>query len=210
MKTLVVGCDASGKTTLLDSIQAVWGDTVMESTRTKEATEFKIANHRRLIDGEYISQREALYLSLSHQALMAMKEHEGDVISSDSSLVTRLSHSAMRQVIHALFQDAEEVIAAWRHDEEEAGASTPDIFVFTHAGIDTIIGRMVERQRTDSLEHFWGFNSPVFLNTYQARWHETIQHLSRASQVCLALDTGKLSVEECLEQYEQTRNSLDA
>lgn len=207
METLVVGCDASGKSTFCEAVQLTWGDTMAESTRSEEASRFKREHHRSVIDAELIDERERLYLKLSHQALIQAQTIEGNYISSDSSLVTRLSHSAMRQVITEPYLTNEEVIEAWQSDLEAAQSTPPDILVHTHADAPVLLSRMRQRQATDSLEHFWGFNSPLFLDVYQKRWKEVIGILSHTSLDCVSLDTGTTSIEKCLVQYGEARFS---
>lgn len=207
MKTLVVGCDASGKSTLLDSVRATYGDTFAESTRSEEASRFRNANFKRVIDGEFISQRENLYLKLSQLALINERGLPGNIITSDSSLVTRLSHSTMRQVICEPYLNNSSVIKAWQEDQKRAGSETPDIFALTHADSLVITERMRKRQITDNHEQFWGFNSPLFLEVYQERWRQVITELSNASLTCISLNTGTLSINECLEHYVDVRKT---
>lgn len=208
MKTLVVGCDASGKSTILDGIQKEWGDSLGESTSSAEATIFREANYSRTIDAEYIDQREALYLKLSHQALLVTNSIP-NVVTSDSSLVTRVSHSVMRSVITEPFADNGSVVSAWQNDERSIDANPVDIFVLTHADTSVIRDRMIQRQQAgDKFEHFWGFNSQVFLEAYQQRWKSIIHDLARTSYSCILLDTGTTSPEECINRYGALRNSL--
>lgn len=208
MKTLVVGCDASGKSSMLEGIQDQWGDHYVESTRSEEATTFRKANHTRVIDADYIAQRENLYLGLSHQGLLQMKSVEGDYVTSDSSLVTRLSHSVMRQVISEPHLNSEQIINAWQEDEAKVGAKSPDLFVLTYADFSVIRKRMEDRQVNDQFEHYWGFNAPLFLEAYQERWKEMMSNLSSAAFNCISLDTSEKTKDECVAQYSAIRQDL--
>lgn len=210
VRTLVVGCDGSGKTTLLEGIRSVWGDTVGESTQTPEAREFRRSTHRRVVDAESINQRETLYLDLSRKALESMLLIEGsDVITSDSSLVTLTSHATMRMVIGEPHLSNQEIIELWQESERVVGADAPDLFVLLRAKSSTIRDRIVQRQEAgDTLEEFWGFNAPFFLDAYQKRWQGVFQELAQASYRVITYDTGSISVDMCLEHYGQQRKAL--
>ena len=208
VKTLVVGCDASGKSSMLEGIQEQWGDHCVESTRSEEASAFRKANHTRVIDADYIAQRESLYLGLSHQGLLQIKSVEGDYVTSDSCLVTRLSHSVMRQVISEPFLSNDQIIDAWQEDEARAGAESPNLFVLTYADFSVIRQRMEERRVYDHLEYYWGFNAPLFLEAYQGRWREMMSDLSSAAFNCLSLNTSENPKDECVAQYSTIRQGL--
>lgn len=211
MKTLVVGCDASGKSTFLENVAATYNDVVGESSRSEQAQLFKLNSLSRLVDGEFINEREALYLELSHQALITMAALEQDVVTTDSSLVTRLSHNVMRQVIGEQSLSNTDIIDAWLSDEILASAAQPDIFVLTHAAPSTIRGRILSRQKTgDTSEKFWGFNSPYFLDAYQERWLGLFSDLSTASFNCLVLNTDTETPEDMLSTYDGIRTSLSS
>lgn len=209
MRTLVVGCDASGKSTFLEGVHQAWGDTYGESTSSDEAREFRRANNERVIDAEYIGLRESLYLGLSHQALLAMKHQDGHVVTSDSSLVTRVSHSVMRQIISEPHANNEEIIAKWQADEAKANIDTAGVIVHTHAPFPVIRERIIARQESgDKLEHFWGFNAPFFLEAYQNRWKTVIRDLAERSYICLDVNTYTTSSEDSLEKYANARTKV--
>lgn len=62
VNTLVVGCDASGKSTMLNAIHDAYGDEIIEVTSTEESRKFKIDHLQTLIDANFINKRENLYL----------------------------------------------------------------------------------------------------------------------------------------------------
>jgi uncharacterized protein (UPF0297 family) len=206
MKTLVVGCDASGKTTFLDSVVEKYGDTLGEMSRSVEARTFKKNNLDRPVDADFINQREQLYLNLSHQALMNINQSVGNVITTDVSLVTRLAHNTMRDMIGVKSLDDEEIINEWQNDEKLANASSLDIIVFTHAPFTIIRNRIYQRQQAGRFEEkFWGFNSPYFLESYQERWHKIINRLSETAFTCLSVDTTKITPSESIKKYDIIR-----
>lgn len=206
LKTLVLGCDASGKSTFLDGVRETYGDTLGEMSRSEEAQTFKKNSLTRLVDPEFINQRESMYLRLTHQALINMHKSGDNIITTDSSLVTRLSHNVMRDVIGAKSLDDERIIEEWQKDEMIADVSSPDIIVFTHAPFTVIRNRIIERQKAGRKDEvFWGFNSPFFLESYQERWHKMVQKLSETAFTCLSIDTTKNSPEESIEFYDQIR-----
>lgn len=94
MKTLVVGCDASGKSSMLEGIQEQWGDHYVESTRSKEATTFRKANHTRVMR-QVISEP---HLS-SEQIIDAWQEDEARVgaESPDLFVLTYANFSLIRK-----------------------------------------------------------------------------------------------------------------
>lgn len=208
MKTLIVGCDASGKSTLLEGIKNTWGDDGEESTHSEEASRFRLANYGQPVTPEYINQREKLYLKLSRQALLAFNTHK-DIVTTDSSLVTRVSHSTMRDIVLEPSLTNQEIISAWQLDEASTKTKSPDLFVLTYAD-PTIVHRRIEiRQKNgNKFERFWGFNSPTFLDAYQQRWKSIIHDLSQLSFRCLSLDTGTVPIHECLDRYNQIRNQI--
>ncbi len=193
----------------MQGVYEAWGDAYDESTRSEEATAFRVANHKRIIDAEYVELRESLYLKLSHQALLAMAQSETGVVTPDSSLVTRVSHSVMRRVIGEPYLDNIGIIEEWQADEARADADAPDMIVLTHAPFSTIRSRIVARQDAgDALESFWGFNSPTFLEAYQERWKTVLRDLAQQSYVCLAINTSETSPEDGLRQYAAIRESV--
>lgn len=210
MKTLVVGCDASGKSTFLDIVHTNYGDAVGESSRSDEAQTFKRANLSRRVDHEFVNQREALYLGLSHKSLLAMNDRQdSNIVTTDSGLVTRLSHNVMRQIICAPSLSNDQIIERWLGDEADADVQPPDILVLTHTEFPVIRQRIVNRQNAgDKNEKFWGFNSPFFLEAYQQRWRSMVESLGHAAFSCLSLDTGKVSPTESIKRYDEIRNNL--
>jgi thymidylate kinase len=137
-----------------------------------------------------------------------MNQNIGNVVTTDASLVTRLSHNAMRGIIGAKSLNDEEIINEWQNDEKLVNAASPDIIVFTYAPFTVIRNRISERQQAGRFEEkFWGFNSPYFLESYQERWHAMIQKLSDAAFTCLSIDTTKTTPTESIEKYDIIRQS---
>lgn len=211
MRTLVVGCDASGKSTLLESIRSEYGDEVIESTATEESRRFKKASVNRLIDDEYIRERERLYLKLTEDTLKMVSQGDvKDFVGTDASIVTRLSHAAMRQCIGGPTISTESIIRAWINDESTELVAPPDIIVLTHAPLELIKGRISVRQQAGMKEEkFWGFNSPFFLNEYQKAWRETIKALAITGLTCVEFDTSVESPEHMMQVYGRKRAEIE-
>ena len=86
MRTLVVGCDASGKSSLVEGISGRYGDIAFEATSTDESRRFKHDNLDTLIDDELVNEREDLYMRLSRTVLgrLAMSSTADSYIGTDS------------------------------------------------------------------------------------------------------------------------------
>ena len=96
MRTLSVGCDASGKSTFVQAVHEMYGDSAVESTSTNRSRTFKQANLSTPIDSSYIDEREQIYLELTSDVMSKIKNSKDvSYIGTDASLVTRLSHDAM-------------------------------------------------------------------------------------------------------------------
>ena len=210
MRTLVVGCDASGKFTLLNTIHQSYGDIVIESTSTDESRAFKHASLNRLVDADFISERERLYMGLAKASLEFVRTNAiEDFVSTDGALVTRLSHAVMHRSIGGDSFTPDDIVADWLSDEAESGVQLPDIVALTHAPFPAIVDRISIRQRGGQKdEKFWGFNSPFFLNHYQEAWKSTLPALARAGFTCLAFDTTLHTPAEMIDEYRRTRSSL--
>lgn len=209
MRTLVIGCDASGKSTFLNLAKEAYGDQLIESTSTPESRAFKRASVEKAIDQEYIDQREALYLKLSRDVLSKAVAAGMDYTSTDATLVTRVSHDVMRRAINLPGKNNDDIIRAWQDDEQEIGASTPDIIAFTHAPFEVIRNRIIDRQQAGQTEEkFWGFNSPFFLQAYQERWHDVISDIGKLGFRCIKMDSSQMTPEDQLTLYADARNDL--
>ncbi|HSX17005.1 MAG TPA: hypothetical protein VLH86_02790 [Patescibacteria group bacterium] len=190
MKTLVVGCDASGKSTIARRICERYGDTPVESSRSAQAVEFKAKNERRYMSAAFIDEREAFYLQLEAQEQPRTTSLGGNVVTTNSTLVTRLSHAVMRACIGEPYLRDEEIIPLWLDDERRLGTPLPDAVILARAEPDVIRGRMLARQKSGMQgEDFWGFNSPFFLERYQQRWEGMVASLGSIGVPCLELDT---------------------
>lgn len=208
MKTLVVGCDASGKSTLLAGIHQRYGDTIRESTRSEAGLAFKRANIDRHIDGSFIAEREAFYLDIERQERDIGRNYS-DIATTNATLVTRLSHDVMRRCIGLAGYDDEEIISRWFDDEEGAGTPRPDIIACTYAPFATIRARIVERQQAGMQgERFWGFNSPFFLERYQERWRRIMPALAERGIRYATFDTVAEAPEQIIERYAAVRREI--
>lgn len=212
MRTLVVGCDASGKSTLLDTVHRSYGDVVIESTSTDESRAFKRASLNRLVDMDFIDEREQLYMGLAKASLQFVHSNEiEDFVSTDGALVTRLSHAVMRRCIGGASLAPDAIVADWLNDEAESGVRLPDIIALTHAPFSTIVDRISQRQQSGQKdEKFWGFNSPLFLNHYQEAWKSTLSALARAGFTCLAFDTTLRNPADIINEYDVARIAVQA
>lgn len=190
MKTLVVGCDASGKSTLVRRLCSQFGSTPIESSRSTAALTFKAAHARQPIDTAFIDQREAFYLQLEAEEQPKTLSLTGDIVTTNATLVTRLSHTVMRACIGAPSLEDAAIITQWQDDERSFGAPLPDRIMLTRAEPDIIRERMLARQDSGMTgEDFWGFNSPFFLERYQERWEDILPNLGALGIDCSVLDT---------------------
>lgn len=203
MKTLVIGCDGSGKSSFVEGINYEFGDFVLESTLSDEAKNFKSANLRAPVNEGFIDARENLFLGLSQKAMVEISSKKiENVVTTSSSLVTRVSHSVMRKIICVEADSDEAIIQKWLEEEAEL----PDIVVLTFAPAEVILDRIAERQeRGDRGEAFWGFNSPFFLNSYQERWKKVTSHLANLSLACVEINTSRESILGSVERYGKVR-----
>lgn len=212
MRSLAVGCDASGKSTFIEAVHGRFGDVYAESTRSDLAVQFKEKYFGRAIDEEYVDARESLYLELSRCSLLheQMLEEDGrNVITSDSGLVTRISHSVMREVRFGRSTSDDEVIGRWSEEEKMTIGTTPDIAVLTAPPFQVIVDRIKTRQAAgDCHEAFMGFNSLDFLEAYHARWNVVFPQLLEVIPRLLIIDTSIISVSESLEAYAESRKIL--
>lgn len=207
MRTLVVGCDASGKSTLMEGINARYGDQVGESSRRKDATAFKESNLGTVIDGDFIDKREAFYLALESRQMLGGRRE--DIVTSNSKLVTRFAHNVMRRCICEPYVSDNEIIERWQEDERSTGVPGPDIIVYTHAPLELIRQRIIDRQKDGHKdEAFWGFNAPFFLERYQLGYKSLIVALAHAGFKCISIDTGCQTPTNAVEQYSIARDNL--
>lgn len=194
---------------MLEAVRGRFGDTVGESSTSEKARDFKRRNFGREIDAEFIDEREALYLELSSVALARMDVLQNlgkDVITSDSSLVTRLSHNVMREVRLGKPLDVDKVVSDWRTDESVVGAAPPDMLVLACPPFSVVQERIEARQRAgDKLESFVGFNSLDFLHAYRDGWRRVLPTLLDHIPVALEIDSSVTSVTESVEMYSEAR-----
>jgi hypothetical protein len=210
MKTLVVGCDASGKSTLVRGIHAHHGDVLVESGHSSEALAFKTAHMHDCIGADFIDEREAFYLQLEAREQPRTASITGNFVTTQSTLVTRLAHSVMRTCISEPGAPDDAIIVHWLNDEQQSGTRIPDNIILTRADPSVIRERMTARQQSGMPgEEFWGFNSPFFLERYQLRWENMLASLGEIGITCAALDTSHIQPAELLAHYRQVRPDIN-
>src|SRR3989344_3749127 len=157
---LVAGIDGSGKSTFLEQL-GLLEYIVHEPTVTPMARNFKQASLNRLLDSDFISERESLYLGLNDKfdaSIRESLENGRKVATSGNTLVTLLSHTVMRAIVSDSQPEGitKSVINQWL----SADCFKPEALVLVHAPESVILERILERQRSgDRAEEFWGFNS---------------------------------------------------
>ena len=174
---LVLGVDASGKSTFLKGLKNTLGFSVLEPTSSPEAKAFKAAHLDESLDLDLINERQRLFndLNVSFDQKIAEERERSKVAATGSSLVTNLSHAVMRRVIREDSPSNLQVINEW----EDSDSLRPDQVVLMHAPIDVIRRRIVHRQRTGVVgEKLIGFNSLYFLQHYQEALEETVTAIS--------------------------------
>jgi hypothetical protein len=171
---------------------------------------FKTANLNKLVDGDFISERENLYLGLTADTLSSVSSQDiENFVGTDATLVTRLSHSVMRYCVTMQDLDHDSIVEQWLEDESKVDVELPSIIALTLADFPDIRARIKLRQQAGMKEEkFWGFNSPFFLNQYQEAWKKTAPALARAGLNCITLDTSVNPPEAVLEVYKVFRKNL--
>lgn len=202
-EVLVVGVDASGKSTLLEGLVSL-GYSQHECTGTPEVHEFKSINLSTPLDADYIDARQRMFLQLcaTSRTELDYRKNMGEwVATTDNSLVTLLSHTVMRQVVSIVSSPSQhkEVVHDWLDNEREL----PEVVGFTYASLETIRNRILIRQRQgNKSERFWGFNSLLFLGRYQDAWHETLEVIEKESDIrCVDFDTSRLDQRAVLNKF---------
>ncbi|HIA91689.1 TPA: hypothetical protein EYO12_01055 [Candidatus Saccharibacteria bacterium] len=201
-RLLVLGVDGSGKSTWLGALATI-GYEILEPTSSSRAREFRKRTATQVLDAEMIAEREDIYIDLNSdfKNLAEAKYSEGrKIATSGGELVTRVSHAVMRQTITSELSHRHHLDVA--HKWIEAADQLPDSINLVHAPFSVISQRIAERQKTDTFENFWGFNSLVFLERYQRAWHEIISILEIETDVsCTKFDTDELTSAEMLSKF---------
>lgn len=213
--TLILGRDASGKSTLLNGIQEKYGDSLTEAATTKPVRSFKRRHLETVVDLGFVDARERLYLGLclSRSSLKARSEAllRGNVTTTSDSLVTRVSHQVMRSIVseHESFS-AERAVDQWQDDIIRTSSRAPDLIAMTYVPCEVANSRMRERQEAGMVEErFWGFNSPFFLERYQTALVDTLRCIGSeglATTVCI--DTSDRTISETLDAYSDAREQV--
>lgn len=200
-RTLVVGVDASGKSTFLKLLSDYGGFHTIEPTATPEVRAFKQETLNTPVTLELINRREALFIELNKMfAEHVVTSGLDHYATTGSALVTLISHSLMRKVFGHDHLTGATLLDAWGATDD----ITPSEIIMIHAPGDVILSRIKARQEAGAIiEQFWGFNSPHFLIHYQAEMKSFLPGISEALQIpYLALDSSALSPAEMLERYE--------
>lgn len=190
MKTLVVGSDATGKSTIVRTIREAYGCAPIESSRSIEALAFRASHLKTPIDRTFLDIREQFYLLLEAVDQPKTLKIKGDIVTTNSTLTTRLSHAVMRTCIGEPAADDDTLIAQWQNDEQRFGTPLPDNIILTRAEPDIIRQRIIARQQAGARdEDFWGFNAPFYLERYQSRWEGILPALGNLGIHCTTIDT---------------------
>jgi hypothetical protein len=175
--TLVLGVDASGKSTFLHGVQDTLGYHVLEPTSTVEARSFKSVYGDRPLSPTIVDKRQQLFRSLNDafDHTIALERVDNNVATTGSRLVTDISHAVMRRIMIDEPVSVTQIIDQW-HDST---SSIPDHIVLMHAPMDTIKQRIIDRQLAGVMgEKLLGFNSLYFLDHYQDTLQDTLNELS--------------------------------
>lgn len=197
---LVLGVDGAGKSTLLRGLHEHEGTTVFEPSSCSEVTAFKTRSRNQEVTPELIDEREAIFLRLnqSFEACVAqMLNTCSSITTTGGSLVTRVSHSLMREVVTGEEGQVDVAVDLWLNDTK---APKPDQIVLIHAPSNVIAERLRNRADQGCPEEIpWGFNSVYFLTHYQATWNRLMDGvLWDAGIECLPMDSSQLSPREML------------
>ena len=199
---LVIGIDASGKSTFMHGLESNLGYTVLEPTASAEAKAFKSEHLGKPLTDELVLERQSLFTRLNTQFdahITAQQEHS-NVATSGSRLVTNISHAVMRSIIG----DRPVPVAAIVSDWNESQTVRPDSVVFMHAPMDTIKARILERQeRGVSGEQLLGFNSLHFLTRYQDALMQTYDALD-SDLTTLEFDSSRTSIDTAIQTFINT------
>lgn len=163
---LVFGIDASGKSTFMKGLQTALGYTTLEPTSSNEAKAFKAENLDAPLTIELVDERQRIFLDLNKRfdAQITNELERNNVATSGSTLITNLSHAVMRRVIRHDKLFIPDIVGQW----SESATITPDTIVLTHAPINVVEKRIIDRQNADMKgEQLLGFNSLYFLSRYQ-------------------------------------------
>lgn len=199
---LVVGVDASGKSTFLSSLAEQCGYFVVEPTATPRAKVYKHQTAASLISQQLVDEREAIYLELNQQFAIRLNESRSQtrLATTGDSLVTRLSHAVMRRVAGI---DSDVLPAKCTEIWLDSNGSKPEAIVLTHAPFETIWDRLTQRQAAGAQhEEFWGFNAPFYLRAYQEEWKVAINAIRTMSDIkCFEFNTALQSPEAIMQQF---------
>lgn len=204
--TLIAGRDATGKSTLLQNIESHYGDLAVEVTGTEAIRAFKRASQDKLVDLQFINDREELFLDLTLSNRCDRSERS--YATTSDPLVTLLSHAVMRSMVSSQHPfRVSECLEKWGDFLTLQHMPRPDIIALLYVDGMIADARIRERQTAgDVTEKFWGFNAPSFLSRYQQAWHETVDGMcdQNITQI-VKIDTGAFDERDTLRLYSQTR-----
>jgi thymidylate kinase len=198
---LVLGVDASGKSTFLKGLHDRLGFTVLEPTSSPEAKAFKAEHMDEPLDIDLVKKRQRLFndLNISFDQKIIEKNEYNNVAATSSSLITNVSHAVMRRVVGDEAISISQVIDEWN----ESTSAKPDQVVLMRAPIDTIRQRILNRQKAGMVgEKLVGFNSLFFLRYYQDALEETAEAISSDYDV-VSFDSSTSSSKAILNAYKR-------
>jgi thymidylate kinase len=199
---LVLGIDASGKTSFLNALPKRPGLKVLEPAQTETAQEFRRKTFKLNITPELIESRRKMFLSLNvaDEGLVKSLLKDGfKVATSGGELVTNISHEIMLSYTLNQDQNIESTTKEWLANSE---IIKPDLIVFLYADDAVIKKRNDDRANLDLYEAPIGFNNPEFLSLYQKSWFKVLEIVAREAGIrILSYDTGKLRPSEIADLF---------
>jgi thymidylate kinase len=199
---LVTGCDATGKSTLINQLMDQYPDdyvAVEPTSWSSDAREFKTANLRTPIDEYLIDNRESLYLRLHRQFSQEVRyelNKGSNVVTTASPIITRTAHATMRKVIGSTGEPIESLVDKWI----KSGENIPSTVIHLDAPMDIIRSRIQDRMKSgqDHTEINWGFNALFYLSHYRTALMRAAQAIGRAGIKSMVFDTSQTKPEQII------------
>ena len=199
---LVLGIDASGKTTFLHNLPSSLGFTIFEPAESKTAQKFREDTFRLDITPELIEKRRNMFLELNieyEKNILSDINFGKRVATSGGSLVTNISHDVMFNYVNGTPQDVDVAVKNWLNDKTLA---KPGTVIFLHADESIIKERNDIRAAQDILETQIGFYSPESLSLYQKAWSDVVKILRRRADMRVVnYDSGALSPSSIVNRF---------
>lgn len=193
---LVLGIDASGKSTFLNELSRSSDFMQLQQTTDPAIQAFKAQSVNALVDNTFVNRRESLFQEnnvVFMRHVMELLISGKKIVLDGHPIVTAISHSVMRSIVTAEPIDVRAIVETTAQSSEHID---PNLVVVTYAPADIIRDRIRLRQTYDSTERFWGFNSPYFLNQYQDSLLETVDVLREAGMEAMVFDTSRVRPED--------------